>query len=476
MPPAVDGKPPDWLADRAAYASLLFSNPVVGLAGSSCNGRFLLGGKGGWCNGSSTVSRRAISLFTGAGGLDLGFEAAGFDVSVAVEMDVDCVATLRRNREWPVVPRSIHEISSQELLGTAALAEGEADVLIGGPPCQPFSKSGYWASGDTRRLDDPRASTLAAFFRVLRDAKPRTYLMENVAGLAYAKKDEAFRFVVQAIDGINEECGTHYSCDLLVLNAVDFGVPQLRERAFVVGSRDGGSFGTLAATHRARSSDGMDPGVLTSTEAPLQRTAWDALWDLEADGSPELRLTGKWAELLPSIPEGLNYLYHTDRGDGLPLFGWRRRFWNFLLKLGKNLPSWTITATPGPATGPFHWKNRRLSVRELCRLQTIPDDYTITGGLRIAQKQIGNAVPSALAERLAIEIRRRLLRDRGSDRMSPTLVPPRNPSVPPPELVASVPRKYRHLQGEHEAHPGTGKGNRAKERKKRSTKLPSLFD
>src|SRR5688500_3427777 len=89
-----------------------------------------------------------VSLFTGAGGLDLGLEAAGFETRVALELDADASATLARNRAWPVISADIHAVESKRLLATAGLAEGEADLLVGGPPCQPFSKSGYWASGD----------------------------------------------------------------------------------------------------------------------------------------------------------------------------------------------------------------------------------------------------------------------------------------------------------------------------------------
>ena len=113
---------------------------------------------------------KAISLFTGVGGLDFGFEAAGFETVVAVEIDPVSSHTLRLNRNWPVIERDIHEVTSKELLRTARLRPGQADVLIGGPPCQPFSKSGYWARGDSLRLDDPRADTLMAYLRVLRDA------------------------------------------------------------------------------------------------------------------------------------------------------------------------------------------------------------------------------------------------------------------------------------------------------------------
>jgi DNA (cytosine-5)-methyltransferase 1 len=405
---------------------------------------------------------RTISLYTGAGGLDLGFEAAGFETCVAVELDDECVATLKANRPWPVIHRSIHDTPSDEILSVAGLKSGEADVLIGGPPCQPFSKCGYWANGDSARLDDPRASTVEAFLRVLRDTQPRAFLMENVAGLVFKGKDEGLRLVEETIASINREQGTRYGVELLVLNAADFGVPQIRIRAFLVGARDGSRFGSIAPTHRAPASGNQQD--LDFVLSPY-RTAWDALGDLDGAGCAEdLCVRGKWADLLPSIPEGQNYLFHTERGGGLPLFGWRRRFWNFLLKLNKGQPSWTLTAQPGPATGPFHWKNRRLSGRELCRLQTIPDSYHILGSLSAVQRQVGNAVPSALAEVIALRMRARLLGDQAAERLAPTLIPATRGNAPGPEPVASVPKKYRTLVGNHTAHPGTGRGNRAVQR------------
>jgi DNA (cytosine-5)-methyltransferase 1 len=171
---------------------------------------------------------------------------------------------------------------------------------------------------------------------------------------------------------------------------------------------------------------------------------------------------GRWAELLPSIPEGHNYLWHTDRGGGEPLFGWRRHYWNFLLKLAKDWPSWTVQAQPGPAVGPFHWENRRLSVRELCALQTFPKDVTIHGERTSAQRQIGNAVPSLLTEVLGRAIREQLLgepRVRGKLK----LLPPDRSPAPAPEEIEAMPEKFLIRIGEHEAHPGTGKGYRARE-------------
>lgn len=412
--------------------------------------------------------RKAVSLFTGAGGMDLGMEAAGFHTSVAVEYDKDEVKTLQANRDWSVFNEDIHNVSSKQITEAGSFGEGELALLHGGPPCQPFSKSGYWASGDSKRLEDPRATTLEAYLRVLRDLKPEVFLIENVAGLAYKNKAEGLNLLRDTIESINEEYGTNYSFHYKLLNAADYGVPQERERVFIIGHREGKAFSFPEPTHRRLSrGSGHSPSTWNLQqqldEGGLQpaRSCWDAIGDLEDEDHEGLDLSGKWADLLPSIPEGCNYLYHTERGDGRALFGWRRRYWSFLLKLSKDYPSWTITAQPGSAIGPFHWKNRWLSPRELCRLQTFPDDYEIIGTRRVAQKQLGNAVPSALAEMLGLEIRSQLLGDDIED-PTPTLIPERNTSESSPEPVTEVPDKYLHLEGEHSAHPGTGKGRGAK--------------
>ncbi len=400
---------------------------------------------------------KLISLYTGAGGLDLGFEAAGFKTAVAVEIDSEAVATLRHNRDWPVLDRDIHSILSSEILATAGLGEGEADALIGGPPCQPFSKSGYWSSGDTLRLDDPRAGTLGAYLRVLRDTLPKVFLLENVPGLTFRGKSEGIELIAKSVQAINRERGTRYELAVARLNAADYGVPQLRERVFVIGGRDGQGFSFPTPTHASES------GGQTVLGARPYATAWDAIGDLEKDEDPSLQMRGYWAELLPSIPEGENYLWHTARGGGQSLFGWRRRYWSFLLKLAKGLPSWTIQAQPGPAIGPFHWKNRRLSARELCRLQTVPDGYTVLGNLASVQRQLGNAVPSALAEVLARSIRRQIFGEKIE--VESVLVPKTRGAVPRRERVRQVPEKYWHLIGDHEPHPGTGQGFAATRRK-----------
>lgn len=395
-----------------------------------------------------TKLRQVVSLYTGAGGLDLGLEAARFETAVAVEMDRDAVATLRHNRPWPVLDRDIHDISSQDILDAAGLRSGDAHLLVGGPPCQPFSKSGYWANGDAKRLDDPRASTLEAYLRVLRDVQPEAFLLENVAGLAYRNKDEGLRLLQSTVESINKAVGTSYSLSMKLLRASDYGVPQDRERVFIVGHREGRELKWPDTTHFPEPDRKKGTARIT--------TAWDAIGDLQDNDDPDLQMTGKWAGLLPSIPEGKNYLHHTDRGDGLAIFGWRRRYWSFLLKLAKDLPAWTITAQPGSAIGPFHWKNRRLSMRELARLQTFPDDFEVLGTRTAYQRQIGNAVPSALAEVVGRSMVKQFFGGRPSG--TPRLLSRLRKKRPDAEPTEPVPNSYRPLVGKHDAHPGTGKG------------------
>ena len=393
-----------------------------------------------------------ISLFTGAGGLDLGFHAAGLSTAVAVEMDARCCKTLRANESkhpWQVIEQPVEEVSSEEILQAGKLKAGKVDVLIGGPPCQPFSKSGFWSRGEAGRLDDPRANTLSEYMRVLCETQPKAFLLENVAGLAFSGKEEGFQYLLDEVKRINLKTNSNYQVHWKVINAASYGVPQTRERIILIGSRDGADF-TFPAPQF------FDANSVEAGES--FRTAWDAIGDLDCLTAPEETVvSGRWADLLPSIPEGMNYLHHTDRGAGIALFGWRRRYWSFLLKLAKSRPSWTLTAQPGPAIGPFHWKSRRLTRQELARLQTIPDGYAVEGTLTDVQRQLGNAVPSLLGEILGTEIRRQLL-GHNIPMSRPRLLCAKRADMPAAEQSGSVPRKFKSLEGIYEAHPGTGLG------------------
>lgn len=393
-----------------------------------------------------------ISLFTGAGGLDLGLEAAGFKIAGCIEIDKDARATLSKNRpDWQFHKTgNIHQIDPNQLLQDFKLVNVDVDLISAGPPCQPFSKARYWVNGSAPLMKDQRANTIKAFLDVIEAVKPKRFLMENVPGISTfwetkgGKSLNTIEYIERHIKRINKKHGTRYSLKVLPVNAADYGVPQHRMRVFLYASRDGSSIELPSPTH------GPD-------RAKPFCTAWDAIGDLVADTrNPDLRLRGKWADLLPSIPEGHNYLWHTPRGEGLPLFGWRTRFWSFLLKLSKELPSWTIQAKAGPATGPFHWDNRRLSVEECLRLQTFPEGFVVMGAFASQIVQVGNAVPSAIGELFGELMLRPDIPD---PKLS--LIPSKRKNCPPPGKVSTVPKKYRTLAGEHPDHPGKGLGPRA---------------
>jgi DNA (cytosine-5)-methyltransferase 1 len=393
-----------------------------------------------------------ISLFSGAGGLDLGLEAAGFHPLACVEVDTDCQRTLRTNRShWRIAePSNIFDLDPADLLAQAGTQPGEVDLIAAGPPCQPFSKAGYWARGESLRLRDPRARTLAAFARVVDATLPMAILLENVDGIKFSKKDEGLRYLVRHLEKTNRKHGTRYTPVIFLINAAEYGVPQVRKRVFLVACRDGTHFAPPAPTHG-------------STRLPIV-TAWDAIGHLNATDE-DLQPTGSWTSLLATIPEGHNYQWHTDHGGGSPLFGFRTRYWSFLLKLDRTRPSWTIPAQPGPSTGPFHWDNRLLSIHEMARLQTFPDSYTFQGTRRSIQSQIGNAVPPLLAEVIGRELAVQLFGLQAGKEPVHSIA-----GNPPPRRqrrikLQPVPQSFTQFAGSHAPHPGTGKGPGARLRK-----------
>ena len=390
-----------------------------------------------------------LSVFTGAGGLDLGLEAAGFETRVCVELDAHAQRTIRWNRpQWKLAdPGDIHRITPRDVLAQGDLVAGSVDLLAAGPPCQPFSASAYWAHRGRAGTADPRAATLHSLMELIEYSRPSAIVLENVRGFVSRIDDDTGLDVVRAgFDGVNQRLGTSYFPNVINIDTSAYGVPQVRRRSFVIASISGGRFEMIPPTH------GSGEGLL-----PI-RTAWDAIGDLDVDRwDSDLNPRGKWAELIGSIPEGQNYLWHTPRGDGEPLFGWRTRFWSFLLKLAKAMPSWTIQAAPGPATGPFHWRSRRLSIRELARIQTFPDTYEFPEDRTTAQRQIGNAVPCAIGELLGIEIRRQILMQPTKPKQS-SLIPKHHAKCPPPEPVQPVPARYLRLRGQHLDHAGPGRG------------------
>jgi DNA (cytosine-5)-methyltransferase 1 len=342
----------------------------------------------------------AISLFSGAGGLDLGVEAAGYRVTAAVEHDRDAALTMEKNFHHlvsPVIRKDILDVPTREILQRAGLqGRQRPDLLIGGPPCTPFSKSGFWLKWKRDGLD-PDASLLQAYTRVLAQAKPRAFILENVYALTYNNKASrpAYERLLREIDDAG------YICNPKVLNAADHGVPQVRPRLFIVGVPKGCRLPELPEPNHT----GMWERRMSGSGTTPHVTAGEALANLECDPEPGEVLGGQYSHLLPEIPPGENYLhYTTERGHPEPLFVWRSRYWSFLLKLDPERPSPTIQAQPGPNVGPFHWENRRLRVGEIKRLFTFPDEFELVGSRASIQAQLGNAVPPLLAQKVAAEV------------------------------------------------------------------------
>jgi DNA (cytosine-5)-methyltransferase 1 len=354
----------------------------------------------------------------------------------------------------------VADVSGIEIERTGGVRRKEVDVLIGGPPCQPFSKAGYWRTGDSMRLEDPRAGTLSNFMRIVAELCPRAFVIENVPGISYSGKDEGLKLIERWVRKINMEHGTTYRPDSKVINSVEYGVPQGRARFLLVADREGGTFKFPEATHKEALSKTNGRRLLDAV------TAWDAIGDLNNREEEDLEVHGYWGKLLPSVPEGENYLYHTSKGEGHRFFGYRTRYWGFLLKLAKSRPSWTLQAQPGPGIGPFHWKSRRLSVDEMARLQTFPNGIKFSGNYQSVRRQIGNAVPSLMAESIAREIAKQIFRQRGLGDLKLS-VRLRRP-IPPPEEILPVPEEYLKHIGNHPDHPGPGNGPGAKLREARS--------
>ncbi|MFB9239314.1 DNA cytosine methyltransferase [Plantactinospora siamensis] len=343
----------------------------------------------------------AISLFSGAGGLDLGVEDAGYQVRAAVERDEDAATTMEKNfltLPGPVIRSNILDVPTQDILKAAGLrGKARPDLLVGGPPCTPFSKSGFWLEWKRKGLD-PDASLLQAYTRVLREACPKKFILENVYALTYNNlaSKTAYERLLSEIDDAG------YDCVAKVLHAADYGVPQARPRLFVIGAKKGNPI----PQHPEPTHGGRWERRATGDSNRPHVTSGEALDGLICDPEPGEIVNGKYGALLPEIPPGDNYLYYTaERGHPEPKFGWRSRFWSFLLKLDPDRPSPTIQAQPGPNIGPFHWENRRLRVPELRRLFTFPDWFEFVGKRGSVQAQLGNSVPPLLAQRVAESIR-----------------------------------------------------------------------
>lgn len=331
-----------------------------------------------------------VSIFSGAGGLDVGAAQAGAHIVACVENDPDAAQTLRLNLSHAgtvVLERDIQAVNFDQW------RTGAPSILIGGPPCQPFSKNGYWVKNDNRLIEEDPRNMLGQFARALGEMQPSGFLFENVESILHPTNKAAFfGFVANA-----EAHG--YTCTVFKTNSADFGVPQKRKRVFVFGVR--GSKHKIPFPKQTHG-DPAKPALLNGY-APyvgvgplISPYAGPEFSEHQEDASH-----GTYYPELLAVPAGRNYIALKDLENyGGRVFRSGGRFWNFLHKLHPDEPSITIAAQPGPWVGPFHWSSRRLRVPEIAAIQTFPSGYKFHGNRRSVQKQIGNAVPCLLGERM----------------------------------------------------------------------------
>lgn len=353
-----------------------------------------------------------VSLFTGAFGLDLGFFAAGFEPRFANDIDELCQGVASKNvPSVPFLLADFTEISAGEVLRISGLSKGEVDVLIGGPPCQPFS-----TAGRRQGFKDPRSSPLKAFVRAIRELKPRSFVMEEVTGLRSARlkhipiserdnrplppesqKGSAFAVILEMLNS------TGYCFVWGNLNAADFGAPQFRERLIFIGLRDGKPSLPLPTHAASPESDLFGVSVMP------WNTLWEAVADLPIDNSEFIGLSPTRSSYMKLIPPGGHWrqlpeeLIPKAMGGAYCAGGGKMGFYRRL--------SWD-EPTPVVVTSPVQLGTmlchpellRPLSINEYRRVQGFPDDWHLPGNLGSKYRLVGNAVPVHLSYAIARHI------------------------------------------------------------------------
>ncbi|GAB4464745.1 MAG: hypothetical protein OHK0037_19060 [Elainellaceae cyanobacterium] len=327
---------------------------------------------------------KTLSLFSGGGGLDIAFHDAGFEIIEMVELEAKYVQTLQQNSQpgkWLDGSKPI----CMDIKKYIPSSDFKVDFIIGGPPCQTFSAAGRRAAG-VAGTTDKRGTLFQEYVRILKLLQPKGFLFENVYGITGANQGEAWQEIQEAF----KEVG--YSIYFRILDAADYGVPQHRERLFIIGVKQGKY---------------LFPYPTHGCDSPDRQPYYSAAKAIEGSDASDVEagLGGRFGHLLDDIPPGLNYSFYTkEMGYPNPIFSWRSKFSDFLYKADPDTPVRTIKAQGGQYTGPFSWENRRFSISELKRLQTIPDDYKVVGNRQVAIEQIGNSVPPQLGRILALSI------------------------------------------------------------------------
>lgn len=374
----------------------------------------------------------AVSLFSGAGGLDIGLEMAGFRIVATSDFDRDCTLTLEANQQarlpipahpgryfldgTKVLHAKVEDLVSDDFRPRGRRKAWTPDLLVGGPPCQPFSSSGRMLS-----LDDPRGRLFEHFARLAGELRPRFILFENVRGLVTASRageqpGEALREVRAAFESIG------YSTRFALLNAAEFGAPQRRVRLFMIGSRSSPLPDFPGRTH---SRDG--------DHTLFERTSpWVSLREFLATRPPPedadvIRPTAELAAELGRISDGSGVKSPGFREATRPGGHWGYKQGTFIAD--QNKPARTVTTSTQDWIRLVDGTLRRITWQEAAALQGFPDEWRFAGNAASRLRQIGNAVPIVFGHVLGSQL----------VQAARTAEGPRPPSVPfSPDLVEAI--------------------------------------
>lgn len=327
---------------------------------------------------------KLISLFSGAGGLDLGFEKAGFTIAMANEFDKTIWATYEKNHKAPLIKGDIRSINENDF------PDG-IDGIIGGPPCQSWSEA-----GSLRGIEDDRGQLFYDYIRILRSKKPKFFLAENVSGMLANRHSEAVKNIVKMF----EECG--YDVSITLVNAADYGVPQDRKRVFYIGFRK-----DLKVE--------FDFPKPTTPKLEDKVTLKEAIGDLQATATPALEKNKPNKNLKISNNEYYIGSYSTIFMSRNRVRGWNEQGFTVQAsgrqcQLHPQAPKMRFVSHNKRIFEPgYEHLYRRMTVRECARLQGFPDEFEfIYDEVDTGYKMIGNAVPVLLAFEIAKAIKKAL--------------------------------------------------------------------
>ena len=342
-----------------------------------------------------------IDLFAGVGGLSLGFEQAGFDVVLANEYDAEIASAYQKNH--PAAKMVVGDITALDLNGTFGGFAGKIDVIIGGPPCQGFSQK-----GQRKTIHDERNFLFKYYVKVVELVQPRYFVMENVPNLLTAGNGYFQKEIAELFRGMG------YQLNMGVLNAADYGVPQTRRRAIIIGKRDGlppplpekaaqnvtiwDAIGDLAYLESGEG-DAAQPYITqpASDYGKALRGDMDVLYNHVATKHSPLAL-----ERLSLIPPNCGKEMLPDEHLTKSIY---RGTWSRMVRDDISVTITTRFDTPSSGRFTHPYLNRAITVREAARIQSFPDSFIFTGTKGSQMKQVGNAVPPRLANAIASVIK-----------------------------------------------------------------------